>query len=89
MRVERELARRARQHLGDDLYYSIYDQSRNLVALITDDVARDIIDGRDSGRFRPTTGTVALGDGAARTPAQAYGKCQPLLFVPTRSRSPI
>ena len=46
MRVERELVRRARQHLGDDLTFCVYDRSRNLVLQVDDEVARGIIDGR-------------------------------------------
>lgn len=46
MRVERELARRAHRHLGDDLTFCLYDRSRNLVLRVDDEVARDIIDGR-------------------------------------------
>jgi len=46
VRVERELARRARRYLGTDLAYSYYDQSRNLFVLIRDDAAGDIIDGK-------------------------------------------
>lgn len=46
VRVERELARRARRHLGDTLTFCIYDLSRDLVVPIADEVARDIIDAR-------------------------------------------
>ena len=46
MRVERELARRARLHLSDDLTFCVYDRSRNLVLQVDDVIARDIIDGR-------------------------------------------
>jgi glycosyltransferase involved in cell wall biosynthesis len=53
VRVERELARRARQHLGDDLTFSVYDRARNLVIPITDAIAHDIIDGRIQVDFSP------------------------------------
>ena len=46
MRVERELARRARQHLGKNLVFCVYDRSRNLVLTIDDESAAAIIDGR-------------------------------------------
>jgi len=39
--------------LGDDLTYSIYDRSRNLVALVNDDIARDIIDSKALIDFAP------------------------------------
>ena len=44
VRVERELARRAREHLGNDLTFSLYDRPRKLLVPISDDTARDIID---------------------------------------------
>jgi glycosyltransferase involved in cell wall biosynthesis len=46
VRVERELARRARHHLGDALAFCIYDRSRNLVLAIDDATADGIIAGR-------------------------------------------
>jgi glycosyltransferase involved in cell wall biosynthesis len=46
VRVERELARRARRHLGEDLTFVIYDRSRNLVLPIADEIAGDIINGQ-------------------------------------------
>lgn len=51
MRIERELARRARQHLGDALTFSVYDRSRNLVVPIADETARNIIDGKIQIQF--------------------------------------
>jgi glycosyltransferase involved in cell wall biosynthesis len=46
VRVERELARRARQHLHEALDFCLYDRSRNLVLTIGDESAAAIIDGR-------------------------------------------
>lgn len=53
VRVERELARRARQCLGDDLTFAVYDRSRNLVLAVADDIARGIIDGEIEIEFSP------------------------------------
>ena len=46
VRVERELARRARRHLGDSLTFTLYDRSRNLVVPVDDLIASEIIDGQ-------------------------------------------
>jgi glycosyltransferase involved in cell wall biosynthesis len=46
VRVERELARRARKLLGDQLVFCLYDRFRNLFLAIDDGVAEEIIHGR-------------------------------------------
>jgi glycosyltransferase involved in cell wall biosynthesis len=53
VRVERELARRARRHLGDALTFCVYDISRDLVIPIADELARDIVDARTQIDFSP------------------------------------
>ena len=51
VRVERELARRARQHLGDDLTFTVYDRSRNAFGIVSDAVADDIFEGKTQVDF--------------------------------------
>jgi glycosyltransferase involved in cell wall biosynthesis len=46
VRVERELARRAHTHLGNDLEFCLYDSSRNLILTISQNTADDIVSGR-------------------------------------------
>lgn len=58
VRVERELARRARRHLGDALTFCVYDVSRDRVVPIADELARDIIDGRIQIDFSPAQNAV-------------------------------
>ena len=53
VRVERELARRARRHLGDRLSFCLYDRFRNRILTIDDTVAADIITGRRQIDFTP------------------------------------
>jgi glycosyltransferase involved in cell wall biosynthesis len=53
LRVERELARRARRHLGDDLTFTVYDLRRRSIVALEDDVARDLVDGRARFEFPP------------------------------------
>lgn len=55
VRVERELARRARQHLGHDVTFSLYDQARNLVVPLTEKTAGDIIDRKVQVEFNLPT----------------------------------
>ena len=59
VRVERELARRARRHLGDDLTFCVYDLSRDRVVPIADELARDIVDARTQIDFSPGRETVS------------------------------
>jgi glycosyltransferase involved in cell wall biosynthesis len=56
VRVERELARRARRCLGDDLTFTLYDRSSNRVVPVDDDVASKIIDGQIRIKFPPASG---------------------------------
>lgn len=46
VRVERELARRARRHLGKDVAFCLYDRSHAAILVIDDAVVDDIIAGR-------------------------------------------
>src|SRR4051795_8130488 len=46
VRVERQLARRARQHLGSAVEFCLYDRFRNLVLTIEDDLAAELMNGR-------------------------------------------
>jgi glycosyltransferase involved in cell wall biosynthesis len=54
LRVERQLARRARQHLGSAVEFCVYDRFRNLVLTIEDDLAAELIDGRTQIDFTPS-----------------------------------
>ena len=72
VRVERELARRARRHLGDALTFCVYDLSRDRVVPIADELARDIVDARIANRFFAGAGDgIAISEGAARRAAAA------------------
>ncbi len=53
VRVERELARRAKLHLGGDLTFCLYDRSRDRVLAIGDEIALDIINDRIQIDFSP------------------------------------
>jgi glycosyltransferase involved in cell wall biosynthesis len=53
LRVERQLARRARQYLGSALEFCLYDRFRNLVLTIDDDLAAALIEGRTQIDFTP------------------------------------
>lgn len=57
VRVERELGRRAREHLGNALEFCVYDRFRNLVLAIDDNLAAEIVAGRVQIDF--TTPSVA------------------------------
>ena len=56
VRVERELARRARSHLGRDLEFCVYDRAHAAVLAIDDAVVDDLIAGRIRVDF-PEPGT--------------------------------
>ncbi|HWP14667.1 MAG TPA: glycosyltransferase family 1 protein [Xanthobacteraceae bacterium] len=53
LRVERQLARRARQHLGSGVEFCLYDRFRNLVLTIEDDLAAELTSGRMQIDFAP------------------------------------
>jgi glycosyltransferase involved in cell wall biosynthesis len=53
VRVERELASRARVHLGGSLAFCLYDRFRDLVLTIDDGIASEIIAGRLQIDFTP------------------------------------
>jgi len=55
--VEEGLARRARQYLGDDLTFCVYDKHRNLVLAIDDETATDILDDKRQIRIEPSSGS--------------------------------
>lgn len=46
VRVEQELARRARKFLGDEVSFCVYERTQNLVLLIEHEAATDILEGR-------------------------------------------
>ena len=58
VRVERELARRARRHLGDALTFCVYDLWRDRIVPIADELARDIVDARIQIDFSPAHNAV-------------------------------
>src|SRR5436305_5426155 len=53
LRVERQLARRACEHLGNSVEFCVYDRFRNLVLTIEDDLAAELIGGRTQIDFTP------------------------------------
>src|SRR3954465_3883759 len=60
LRVERQLARRARQHLGSALEFCVYDRFRTLVLTIGDDLPPELIDGRRQIDFAPPPAPSAI-----------------------------
>jgi len=56
LRVERQLARRARQHLGSAVAFCLYDRFRNLVLTIDDELAAELMNGRTQIDFTPPLG---------------------------------
>jgi len=54
IRVERELARRARQQLGQDVQFCVFDRRRNGFFLIDNERLADVIDGRLQIKITPT-----------------------------------
>jgi glycosyltransferase involved in cell wall biosynthesis len=61
VRVEAELARRARQHVGDDLTFCVYDKYRNLVLGIDDETAANLIDDKLHFRIDPPSNPISRG----------------------------
>ena len=53
LRVERQLGRRARQHLGATLEFCVYDRFSNLVLAVDDALAAELIAGRTQIDFKP------------------------------------
>jgi glycosyltransferase involved in cell wall biosynthesis len=53
LRVERQLARRARQHLGNAVTFCLYDRFRNRILSIEDDLAAELIGSRTQIDFVP------------------------------------
>jgi glycosyltransferase involved in cell wall biosynthesis len=63
VRVEQELARRARGLMGSDLAFCVYERSRNRFFLIDDEAASEILQGRlrvDFAPASPSARTTAL-----------------------------
>jgi glycosyltransferase involved in cell wall biosynthesis len=54
--VEEELARRARQYLGDDLAFCVYDRYRNLFLTVDDGTAGQFLDGTVQIKIQPPAG---------------------------------
>jgi glycosyltransferase involved in cell wall biosynthesis len=53
VRVEQELARRARRYLSDDVGFCVYERSQNRFFLIDPETASQILEGRLQLRFAP------------------------------------
>ena len=53
MRVEQELARRARKFLGDEVAFCVYDRSKNQFLTIDDQTSSEILEGRLQINFEP------------------------------------
>lgn len=79
VRVERELARRATEHLGDRLQYCLYDQHANRFRTIAPKVAMAIIEGRLNVDFEAGE-TQRLADLELRTQVRAHLLNRPRLF---------
>jgi len=79
VRVERELARRAREHLGDRLQYCLYDLHAKAFRTIDPTTAMAIVEGRLNVDFEPGE-TQRLADLELRTQVRAHLLNRPRLF---------
>src|SRR4051812_14739602 len=53
VRVEQELARRARKFLGDEVTFCVYDRPNNQFLIIDDQTSSEILQGRLQINFEP------------------------------------
>lgn len=79
VRVERELARRAVEHLGDRLQFCVYDLRANCFRTIDPTTAMAIVEGRLNVDFEPGE-TERIADLELRTQVRAHLLNRPRLF---------
>ena len=60
VRVERELARRARRYRGKDVAFCLYDHSHAAILIVDDVVVYDILRGRIRAQFFSVPGNTGL-----------------------------
>jgi len=70
VRVEQELARRARRHLGPDVAFCLYDRAQAAVVTIDDDLVENLLDGRIRIDF-PQTRAARGPEGSLRRKARS------------------
>jgi len=78
VRVERELARRAARHLGNDVTFTLYDRSRDQLYSIANNIADGIIDGQTQVDFSRSAGLRSIG---SQVPAMVRGPLRRALMT--------